>query len=31
MYADDTTVFAVGVSSDEAIAKLNTALKELYK
>ena len=31
MYADDTTVFAVGVLSDEAIAKLNTALKELYK
>ena len=31
MYADDTTVFAVGVSADKAIAKLNTALKELYK
>ena len=31
MYADDTTLFAVGVSADEAIAKLNTALKELYK
>ena len=31
MYADDTTVFAVGVSADEAIAKLNTVLKELYK
>ena len=31
MYADDTTVFAVRVSADEAIAKLNTALKELYK
>ena len=31
MYADDTTIFTIGVSADEAIAKLNTALKELYK
>ena len=31
MYADDTTVFAVGVSAEVAIAKLNTALKKLYK
>ena len=30
MYADDTTVFCLGHTADEAIANLNKALQELY-
>jgi hypothetical protein len=31
MYADDTTIFSVGQTADEAIGKLNAALKDLYR
>ena len=30
MFAYDTTVFCIGVTADEAIAKLNRALQEIY-
>ena len=30
MFADDTTVFCIGDTADEAIAKLNRALQEVY-
>lgn len=30
LFSDDTTVFCIGDTADEAIAKLNGALKEVY-
>ena len=30
MFADDTTVFCIGDTADEAIVKLNRALQEVY-
>ena len=30
MFADDTTIFCIGDTADEAIVKLNRALQEVY-